>query len=1524
MFKGLKLLSLLLLATSSHAAVDNQIIKSEAASAIALAGRIGEAAMFSVQADDDDDLEIFATASSKTDEQNDYWLLLDWDGIDYKIMNTGKVLTNGNFYLTSHQVSKTELMLGQKNGALTSMTFTDLPDVENLKVPENPIPVPHSIDAKVTLLSNLHSDLNGDLSIDTDIKSIVTLEGTDQQNYTVICTENLIHTLHNDQEVATLKFTLEQGGYCQSGNIDNTKLGEAPNLYIDQELITQDGLYFTFDGTNWLEKTGLSTDNFGENFLVANINDDVDEIISRNQTEQLHSFSPTGGSNWVFISALENAKGTFNLININNDDTSEIFFESFDSQLSSATKINKVTWNTGSDSHALLSEDISHSRIYKIKRLATRIENDTETNFYLFASESGTHKPSSKLLTRISETDLSTQSNITLFNTKSRSFDVIAKTTKGDSIANYSIVQLDQLDLTGGNYDFVYKFLAASDFSINNPVNLEFNNPITPDFSMSNITTISALVAADYNKDGLDDLHAGGEIGLGLDLSEGIVHTHHIDALIDSSVFNTSSIKSVSALHVGDIDRDSNSIADMIATGESISSDKSITIEMLRDGTKYKAEFTPESPDDNAKIYFKSIFAADFKGFENFEVLGLHNNQLALYDTNAVDGESQFYNLINFDFTDVTPITLNEDEHDYQLALASDISGMLYIIKPKDFSILHRVKACESETTDLTSTQIDNDVTIAFALCGQQILSWVVEYRENELEDGYNLHALATHELGDIDTSGGKLITLQTNEIEEVIEEENTVEVSVTKTHLIALFNDTFKRFELNRALGGNDDANGDDGLWDGIDDEEKDNEPYPYYNYQDEYPLVASQWADSDRDGYGDNQASKVNPDPSLNDFDNDGEKDSTDPDNIPVNDFDKDNDVDNGLPYFLEKDLTAEENLIKVQVLTPVKAQYAGELTTIHIKPPTTEDIYDNFFNNTNPAPFASMQGISLLNTGSAGNFEARLAPGKHSILWQAQDTAGNIGTITQEAWIYPTVAFEVPEQRIGEKQVNQIKLVLNAPFPDINNLPTVSIRVTGGSISNDDITEDITQDITVRFLEGETMAFVPLNFINDDITEGDETIQLTIVDNFDSTSESPNLQVDSQKQVTTVTVVDVNEAPFIEQLLNIKQNKTWVSIPNNINGVITLSINTSDNNTIDTLNYSWDLTSLGIENPVLLPTVSIDPALFDPSIFPINVTVTDDGLPARSTTASFLLSVVYGDSDGDGTFDNLDAFPHDAEETADKDGDGHGDEADLFDDDITEWADADGDGHGDNIDPFDNDKTEWADADGDKHGDNSDLFDGDATEWADADGDGHGDNIDVFDNNASEWADADGDGHGDNIDLFDDNANEWADADGDGHGDNIDQFDNDKTEWADADGDKHGDNSDVFDNDATEWADADGDGHGDNIDVFDNDATEWADADGDGHGDNIDPFDNDATEWADADGDGHGDNIDLFDDNINEWQDTDGDGVGDNSDDFPKDATRARTSTDQSLSKDGAGSINYLLMLLMASLLWFRRKP
>ncbi|TDF34621.1 hypothetical protein EYS14_22960 [Alteromonadaceae bacterium M269] len=129
----------------------------------------------------------------------------------------------------------------------------------------------------------------------------------------------------------------------------------------------------------------------------------------------------------------------------------------------------------------------------------------------------------------------------------------------------------------------------------------------------------------------------------------------------------------------------------------------------------------------------------------------------------------------------------------------------------------------------------------------------------------------------------------------------------------------------------------------------------------------------------------------------------------------------------------------------------------------------------------------------------------------------------------------------------------------------------------------------------------------------------------------------------------------------------------------------------------------------------------------------TVLDDILPSVT------------DRDGDGVFDDDDAFPFDPLETDDTDSDGVGDNADAFDNDASEQFDTDQDGMGNNTD---------TDDDNDGTPDINDALPLDPRDTIDADGDGVGPSIDELDNDFQDTLDFDNDNQGNRNDLDDDN--------------------------------------------------------------------------------------------------------------------------------------------------------------------------
>ena len=353
---------------------------------------------------------------------------------------------------------------------------------------------------------------------------------------------------------------------------------------------------------------------------------------------------------------------------------------------------------------------------------------------------------------------------------------------------------------------------------------------------------------------------------------------------------------------------------------------------------------------------------------------------------------------------------------------------------------------------------------------------------------------------------------------------------------------------------------------------------------------------------------------------------------------------------------------------------------------------------------------------------------------------------------------------------------------------------------------------------------------------------------------------------------------------------------------------------------------------------------------------------------------------DQDGDGYGDNAsgnypDACPTEYGDSwqnstlgcPDVDQDGWADAQDSHPDDITQWSDHDGDGYGDNpggttadscvgtsgnstkgnrygcidsdgdgwddlIDELPNVKFQWLDQDADGFGDNAtgpqpDACPGvagtstiDRYGCVDSDGDGISDENDAFPSDPTRASDVDGDGYDDLEDKCMLTAGTSSldrlgctDSDGDGYSDGdvdwgtingSDAFPDDATQHADQDGDGFGDNPAGFEaddcpltsgtsfRDVFGCSDEDTDGMSDSNDVFLGDSTQWNDTDSDGYGDEVNgsqgdacPGDagtstNDVYGCVDSDGDGYSDLNDLWPNDSTQWYDDDMDGFGDES--------------------------------------------
>ncbi|PWF63581.1 hypothetical protein CBX96_09840 [Shewanella sp. BC20] len=258
---------------------------------------------------------------------------------------------------------------------------------------------------------------------------------------------------------------------------------------------------------------------------------------------------------------------------------------------------------------------------------------------------------------------------------------------------------------------------------------------------------------------------------------------------------------------------------------------------------------------------------------------------------------------------------------------------------------------------------------------------------------------------------------------------------------------------------------------------------------------------------------------------------------------------------------------------------------------------------------------------------------APGNYLAYWQAVDGEGNKAIKAQKVKVNPLISLS-KDQVVGEGNQVTVSVHLNGEAP---NYPlSIPYTVSGSADSSD---HDLVDGV-VEITSGQ-MAEIHFTTLNDGVTEGNEEVLISL-------DSSLNL---GSKQQTQVVITEANIAPQVSLAVT-QAGQQQVIVAQN-GGDVHIRASASDANEQDTLTLTWASGTLSLQADATGMTFS--PAAVSPGIYPVSLTVTDDGSPVLSSTETVyivvrpsLAALTSADTDGD-------LIPDDQEGYSDSDRDG-----------------------------------------------------------------------------------------------------------------------------------------------------------------------------------------------------------------------------------------------------------------------------
>lgn len=275
--------------------------------------------------------------------------------------------------------------------------------------------------------------------------------------------------------------------------------------------------------------------------------------------------------------------------------------------------------------------------------------------------------------------------------------------------------------------------------------------------------------------------------------------------------------------------------------------------------------------------------------------------------------------------------------------------------------------------------------------------------------------------------------------------------------------------------------------------------------------------------------------------------------------------------------------------------------------------------------------------------------LAPGRHTLTWEAKDAARNSAQTKQTIDILPSVNFEI-DQITGEDSYVSVIAHLSGDAPEYPvTIPyTVSGNATGEAnveINNLDPNTDHNAGDGVITIEsgtrGEVYFYVADNSLTN-VIEADETIVFTMG--------TPANAVAGNKTEHHVTILQTPKTLTLD--MHMAQGVRPVSLIGTDDDLTKITLTPRNLNAGQSISFDWSQSHPSlVGSDCTKPSFYVDPGTLSPGLYRIHATVSETDYPDQGTSAEWWLRVtastlIYsGDNDWDGIPNNLDTtrLPH-----------------------------------------------------------------------------------------------------------------------------------------------------------------------------------------------------------------------------------------------------------------------------------------